>query len=106
MHAREVVAQLRKQRDPPFRRVASDFQEETAGRRRSKGDEEGPTAQLYTRLFKRLEAFCASDELAEVSDMEHAVYEEDDGEVQLLSEGISNRATKSSKYLLAPWNRR
>ena len=54
---REVVARLRQQRDPPLRRVASDFQEETAGRWRSKGDGEGTTAQLYTVLFGLLEDF-------------------------------------------------
>ena len=54
---REVVARLRQQRGPPLRRVASDFQEETAGRWRSKGDGEGTTAQLYTVLFGLLEDF-------------------------------------------------
>jgi hypothetical protein len=78
---REVVAQLRQQRDSPLRGVASDFQEESTGQRRSKGDGEGPTAQLYTGLFERLEAFCGGDELAEVSDLEYVVYEEDDAEV-------------------------
>ena len=37
--------------------------------------------QLYTDLFERLEDFCAGDELAEVSDVEYVVYEEDDGKV-------------------------
>ena len=78
---REVIAQLCQQRDPPLRRVTSDFQEETAGQRQSKGDGEDPTAQLYTGLFSRLEDFCAGDELAEVSDVEYVVYEEDDGKV-------------------------
>ena len=77
---REVVAQLRQQRDPPFRRVVSDFQEETAGRR-SKGDGEGLTTQIYTGSFERLEAFCARDELAEVTDVEYVAYEEHDVEV-------------------------
>jgi len=76
---REVVAQLGQQRDPPFRRVASDFQEGATGR--SKGDGEGPTTQLYGGSFERLEPFCAIDELAEVSDVEDVVYEENDAEV-------------------------